>query len=55
MNVVKTSGGKFIELQGTAETEPFDREQLGVLLSLADKGIDELIARQREIVGAFLA
>jgi ribonuclease PH len=52
MNVVKTSGGKFIELQGTAETQPFDREQLNTLLSLADKGIEELIAKQREIVGA---
>ena len=55
MNVVKTSGGKFIELQGTAETQPFDREQLGALLALADKGIEELIGKQREIVGALLA
>ena len=55
MNVVKTSGGKFIELQGTAETEPFDRAQLDALLSLADKGIDELIAKQKEIVGGILA
>ena len=55
MNVIKTSGGKFIELQGTAETEPFDREQLGTLLALADKGIDELIAKQREVVGAVLS
>src|SRR5688572_33304899 len=54
MNVVKTSGGKFIELQGTAETEPFDRDQLNALLSLADKGVDELIAKQREIVGGLL-
>ena len=38
----------------TAETEPFDREQLDALLSLADKGIDELISKQREIVGGFL-
>jgi ribonuclease PH len=55
MNVVKTSGGKFIELQGTAETEPFDREQLDALLAIADKGLDELITKQREIVGGFLA
>jgi len=46
MNVVKTSAGKFIELQGTAE--------LDALLSLADKGIDELIAKQKEIVGGML-
>jgi len=55
MNVVKTSSGKFIELQGTAETDPFDRDQLNTLLSLAEKGIDELIAKQREIVGAMIA
>ncbi len=54
MNVVKTSNGKFIELQGTAETEPFDRAQLDALLSLADKGIEELIAKQREVVGEIL-
>jgi ribonuclease PH len=51
MNVVKTSGGKYIELQGTAETDPFDRAQLDALLQLADKGIGELIDKQREIVG----
>ena len=55
MNVVRTSSGKFIELQGTAETEPFDRDQLNTLLSLAESGIDELIAKQREIVGGLLA
>jgi ribonuclease PH len=54
MNVVKTSAGKFIELQGTAETDPFDRAQLDALLSLADKGIDELIEKQRAIVGDIL-
>ena len=54
MNVVKTSGGKYIELQGTAETEPFDGEALGQLLSLADRGIQTLVARQREVVGQIL-
>ena len=39
MNIVKTGGGKFIEIQGTAETEPFDRAALDALMSLADKGI----------------
>ncbi|MCR4373948.1 MAG: ribonuclease PH, partial [Acidobacteria bacterium] len=43
MNIIKTSAGKFIELQGTAETEPFDRAQLDALLALGDKGIGELI------------
>jgi len=55
MNVVKTSGGKFIELQGTAESTPFDRQQLDSLIALADKGIAELIGKQREIVGGLLA
>ena len=54
MNVVKTSAGKFIELQGTAETLPFDRAGLDTLLGLADKGIGELIAAQRDIVGRIL-
>jgi len=54
MNVVKTSDGKFIELQGTAETKPFDRRGLDQLLALADAGITALIAKQREIVGQIL-
>jgi ribonuclease PH len=54
MNVVKTSGGAFIELQGTAETKPFDRAALDALLGLADRGITELIEKQREIVGKIL-
>ena len=54
MNIIKTSAGKFIELQGTAETEPFDRAQLDALLALADKGINELIEKQKTIVGNIL-
>ncbi len=54
MNVVKTGGGKFIEIQGTAETEPFDRAALDTLLSLADKGIAELVEKQRAVVGKIL-
>ena len=54
MNVVKTSDGRFIELQGTAETQPFDRAALDMLLGLADAGIAALVARQREIVGTIL-
>ena len=55
MNVVQTGGGKFIEVQGTAETTPFDRAGLDALLQLAEKGIKELVARQRAIVGTMLA
>ena len=54
MNVVKTSDGRFIELQGTAETKPFDRGQLETLLALADTGIRALIEKQREVVGKIL-
>jgi len=54
MNVVKTSDGRFIELQGTAETKPFDRAGLDSLLALADSGIRQLIEKQREIVGQIL-
>jgi ribonuclease PH len=55
MNVVKTGAGRFVEVQGTAEAEPFDRETLDRLLELAGVGIDRLVALQREIVGAWLA
>jgi ribonuclease PH len=51
MNVVKTSDGRYIELQGTAETTPFDRTRLAELLDLADQGIDRLVAAQRDILG----
>ncbi len=54
MNIVKTGSGKFIEVQGTAESQPFDRQALDALLALADKGIAELIEKQKAIVGNFL-
>ena len=54
MNVVKTAGGKFIEVQGTAESKPFDRAALDSLLALADQGIKALVDKQREIVGRIL-
>jgi len=55
MNVVKTGGGLYIELQGTAEALPFGREALNRLLDLADTGIRQLIALQRGLVGGYLA
>jgi ribonuclease PH len=54
MNIVKTSDGRYVEIQGTAEAEPFDREAMNGLLALADKGIESLIGRQRELVGKIL-
>ncbi|MCP4649110.1 MAG: ribonuclease PH [PVC group bacterium] len=50
MNIVMTSTGKFIEIQGTAEKEPFDQKRLRELLDLAQKGISELIEQQRKVL-----
>jgi ribonuclease PH len=47
LNVVATDAGHYVELQGTAEQDPFHRSQLDELLGLADSGIAELIAFQR--------
>jgi ribonuclease PH len=54
MNIVKTGDGRFVEIQGTAESQPFSDTALSRLLELADRGIAELIAKQREIVGPIL-
>lgn len=51
MNVVKTGDGRFIEVQGTAEGQPFDRASLDGLLALADEGIRQLVEKQRALVG----
>lgn len=50
MNVVCTGSGKFIELQGTAEREPFSREQMDEMLILAEKGIHQLFEIQRRVL-----
>ncbi|HRH46646.1 MAG TPA: ribonuclease PH [Pyrinomonadaceae bacterium] len=47
MNIVCTGAGKFIEIQGTAEREPFSREQMNEMLGLAEKGINHLFTIQR--------
>jgi len=46
-NVVMTSQGKFVEVQGTAETKPFSKETIDSLLSLAEKGIKQLFEIQQ--------
>ncbi len=48
MNVVMTDGGAFVELQGTAEGHAFRRSELDAMLTLAQKGIDELLEAQRQ-------
>ena len=51
MNVVMTGSGRYIEVQGTAEGTPFSRGELDDLLELAEQGIADLVALQRELVG----
>jgi len=50
MNVVMTSLGGFVEVQGTAEGAPYSRAELDALLGLAERGIEELIGLQKEMV-----
>jgi ribonuclease PH len=50
MNVVLTGGGKFIEVQATAEHAPFDDAQMGQLTALARSGIERLVELQRQVV-----
>ena len=54
MNIIKTGGGLYIEVQGTAETLPFGREALNRLLDLGDTGIRQLHAIQRNLVGPLM-
>ncbi len=50
MNVVMTEQGEFIEVQGTAEGKPFKLNELTSMLSLAQKGIQELIGKQKRLL-----
>jgi ribonuclease PH len=52
MNVVMTGDGRFVEVQGTAEAEPFDRKELNALLDLAVAGCADLAAAQRAALEA---
>ena len=52
MNIVKTGRGGFVEIQGTAEQEPFSDKDMEAMLSLAHKGIKELIALQKKTIGS---
>jgi ribonuclease PH len=51
MNIVMTGSGRFIEVQGTAEHEPFTRDQLQKLLNLASQGIRKILAVQKRQLG----
>ena len=50
MNVVMTSKGEFIEVQGTAERKPFSDDQMAALITLAKKGIGELVEMQKGLL-----
>ena len=52
LNVVMTHDGRFIEVQGTAEGEPFAESELQTMISLARKGISEIHARQQSLLSS---
>ena len=51
MNIIMTDDNKFVEIQGTGEEYIFSREELNKLLDLAEKGNNELIIKQKEVLG----
>ena len=51
MNVVMTGAGKFVEIQGTAEGVPFSKADMEALVGLSERGIGELIGKQRAALG----
>ena len=53
MNVVKTGDGRFVEIQGTAEGQPFTDDEMAELMAAADKGIRDLVGLQKKTLGGF--
>ncbi|MGI6130195.1 MAG: ribonuclease PH, partial [bacterium] len=51
MNFVMTGDGRIVEIQGTAEAEPFSRSELDQLLNVASTGIEQIIAKQKAALG----
>ena len=54
MNIVRTSAGRYVEVQGTAEKTPFSQEEMQKMLALANDGIDRLFETQRKLLSASL-
>ncbi|WP_088033111.1 ribonuclease PH [Evansella clarkii] len=52
MNIIMTGEGEFVEVQGTGEEATFSRSQLNEMMELAEKGINELFAMQKEAIGS---
>lgn len=51
MNLVMTSTGQIVEIQGTGEKRPFSKEEMAQMMEYAEKGINELIEYQKDILG----
>jgi ribonuclease PH len=51
MNIVRTGSGLYIEIQGTAESKPFNQEQMNQMTDLASHGIEQLVQEQRRVLG----
>jgi ribonuclease PH len=54
MNIVRTSAGRYVEVQGTAEKTPFTQDEMQKMLALANDGIDRLFEMQRKLLSSFL-
>ncbi|MBI4706370.1 MAG: ribonuclease PH [Candidatus Omnitrophica bacterium] len=54
MNIIMTGSNEFIEIQGTAERQPFSKEDMDAMLGLAKKGIEGLFSIQRRLIGDIL-
>ena len=50
MNIVMTEQGKFVEIQGTAEGEPFTKDEMNNIIQTAEQGIAELIQIQKNVL-----
>jgi ribonuclease PH len=55
MNIVQTGNGGFVEVQGTAEGQPFSRKLMDELTALGEQGIKQLVAMQKKELGDFTA
>ncbi len=51
MNIVMTGKGRIVEVQGTAEGEPFSKAELNRLVALGEKGIKALVRKQHDLLG----
>lgn len=51
LNLVMTERGNLVEIQGTAERAPFSKEDLNAMITIAEKGIKELITLQKQVLG----